>query len=126
MSEKNFSTLSICKIILSLLTDCHTCNLRIFQRCIFFQLRSTHIQPHLSLLRIMSPILQTLITLTTRILLRLLLLRKMPLAVRHNLSHVIYVILVVLAGVLFRVLLQDGDDLAPGVVPDCFTAAVVF
>jgi hypothetical protein len=80
----------------------------------------------LSLLGIVSPILQTLVTLAIRILLRLFLLRKMPLTIRHHLPHVIDVILLVLARIFLRILLQDGDDLAARVVADCFTTPIVF
>jgi hypothetical protein len=64
----------------------------------------------------MSPILQTLITLTIRILLRLLLLRQMPLAIRSHAAHMRDVIFVVSRGVFLRVLLQDLDDFAAAVV----------
>jgi hypothetical protein len=49
----------------------------------------------------------------------------MPLAVRNDLAHVINVVLLVLAGVLLGVLLQDGDNLAAAIVPDSFTGAIV-
>lgn len=73
----------------------------------------------------MSPILQTLITLTLRILLRLLLLRQMPLTIRHHLAHVIDILLLVLFRIFLGVFLQDGDDFSPGFVPDRLAAAVV-
>lgn len=73
----------------------------------------------------MPPILQTLITLTIRILLRLLLLRKMSLAVRNDLAHVINVVLLILVGVLLGILLQDGNNLAAAIVSDSFTGAIV-
>ncbi len=60
----------------------------------------------------MTPILQTLITLTIRIPLRLLLLRKMPLTIRHYLAHMIDIFLLVFTSVFLWILLQDGDDLA--------------
>lgn len=47
-----------------------------------------------------------------RVLLGLALLRQVALAVRHDLAHVVDVVLVVPAGILVRVLLQDGDDVA--------------
>jgi hypothetical protein len=49
----------------------------------------------------------------------------MPLVVRNHLAHVTDVILLVLARAFSRVLLQDGDDLAPAVVTDGLAAAVV-
>jgi hypothetical protein len=64
----------------------------------------------------MAPVLQTLVTFTVSILLRLLLLRKMPLAVCNHLAHVVNVVLLVLAGIFFRILLENLDDLAPRVV----------
>jgi hypothetical protein len=67
---------------------------------------------HSSLLRIVTPVLQTLIALAIRILLRLLLLRKMPLTIRHYLTHMINIFLLVFTSVFRWVLLQDGDDLA--------------
>jgi hypothetical protein len=73
----------------------------------------------------MSPILQALITLTVRILLRLLFLRQVPLTIRHNLPHVVNVILVVLARVFLGILFQDSNDLATRIVPDGLAAAVV-
>lgn len=63
-------------------------------------------------LRIVAPILQTPRALALRIFLRLLLLRQVPLAVRHDAAHVVDVVLVVLVGVLFGVLFEDGDDFA--------------
>jgi hypothetical protein len=74
----------------------------------------------------MSPILQALVTLTIRILLRLLLLRQMPLAVRHDLPHMINIVLIVLAWILLGILLQNRNDLAAGIVADGLAAAVVF
>lgn len=70
----------------------------------------------LRLLRVVPPVLQALVTLAVRVLLRLLFLRQVPLAVRNHLAHVIDVVLVVLGGILLGVLFQDGDDLAPGFV----------
>ena len=61
----------------------------------------------------MAPVLQTPRGLAIGILLRLLFLRKVPLAVRDHTPHVRYVVLVIMLGVLLRVLLQDLDDLAP-------------
>jgi hypothetical protein len=80
----------------------------------------------LSLLGIVSPILQTLVTLAIRILLRLFLLRKMPLTIRHHLPHVVDIVLLVFVRIFLRILLQDGDDLAARIVADCFTTTVVF
>ena len=60
----------------------------------------------------MPPILQTLITLTIRILLRLLLLRQMALTIRNYFAHVINIILLILAWILFGVLVKNSDDLA--------------
>lgn len=90
------------------------------------QLLRSGSQRILSFLGIMSPVLQTLIALTTRIMLSLLLLRKMPFAVRNDFAHVINIVLLVLAGILFGILLQNGDDSAAAVVPNCLAAAVVF
>jgi hypothetical protein len=74
----------------------------------------------------MAPILQALITFTVRILLRLLFLRQMALAIRHNLPHMINLVLVILAWVFLGILLQNSDDLATRIVSDGFAAAVVF
>lgn len=74
----------------------------------------------------MPPILQTPITLTLRILLRLVLLRKMPLTIRNHAPHVIDVFLLVFLRIFLRILLQDGNDFAAAFVADCFVAAVVF
>lgn len=60
----------------------------------------------------MAPILQTPRTLRLRILLRFLLLRQMPLAIRHDAAHVVDIVLVVFIRVLVGVLLEDGDDFA--------------
>jgi hypothetical protein len=66
----------------------------------------------------MTPVLQALIALAIGILFRLLLLSKMSLAVRHNLSHMIDIILVVFAGILLGIFFQDSNDFAAGVVAD--------
>lgn len=71
---------------------------------------------NLTLLRIMPPILQALRTLALRVLLRLVLLRQMPFTVRHDLAHVVDVVLVVFFRVLLRVLFEDGDDFAAAAV----------
>jgi hypothetical protein len=63
----------------------------------------------------MPPILQTPITPTLRILLRLLLLRQMTFTVCHYAAHVGDIVLVVFRRVLGRVLLQDRDDSAAAV-----------
>jgi hypothetical protein len=73
----------------------------------------------------MSPILQALVTLTIRILFRLLLLRQMALAICHNLPHMNNIILIVLARIFLGVLLQNGNDLAAGIVANGFPATVV-
>jgi hypothetical protein len=78
-----------------------------------------------SLLRIMSPVLQTLITLTIRVLLRLLFLRKMPFTVCYDLPHVIDIVLLILVRILLGILLQDGNYLAAGIMADCFATTVV-
>ena len=59
-----------------------------------------------------TPILQRPRTPTLRILLRLPLLRQMPLAISNSLAHVIDVLLVVLVRIAFGILLQDCNDLA--------------
>jgi hypothetical protein len=74
----------------------------------------------------MPPVFQTLITLAVRVLLSLLFLRKMSLAVRNNLAHVVNVILLVLARILLGVLLQNCDDLASRFVTNGFAATVIF
>lgn len=63
----------------------------------------------------MPPILQTSITFTIRILLRLLLLRQMPFTVCSDSTHVRDVAFVVFRRVFLRVLLQDLDYLAAAV-----------
>lgn len=63
----------------------------------------------------MPPILQRLITLTIRILLRRFLLRQMPFTVRHYLAHMIDVFVRVPRWVLGRVVFEDGDDFAAAV-----------
>lgn len=74
----------------------------------------------------MSPILQAFIALTVRILLRLLLLRKMSLTIRNHLSHMIDIVLLILALVFLRILLEYCNNLATGIVPDGFAASVIF
>jgi hypothetical protein len=63
-----------------------------------------------SLLRIVTPVLQTLIALTIGVFLRLLFLRKMPLAICYYLAHVIDVFLVVFTSFFLWILLQDGNN----------------
>lgn len=68
---------------------------------------------HLSgLVRIMAPVLQTLIALAVRVLLRLLLLCQMSFAVGSYAAYVRDVILVVFGRILSRVLAEDLDDFA--------------
>ena len=67
------------------------------------------------LLRIVTPIPKRARRFAIRVLLRLALLRQMPLAVRHHLAHVLDVVFLVLLRVLLRVLLEDRDDLATAV-----------
>jgi hypothetical protein len=74
----------------------------------------------------MTPVLQTLVTLTIRILLRLILLSQMSLTVSHNLLHMIDIILSVLARIFLGVLLQNCNNIAARVVTDSSAAAVVF
>lgn len=74
----------------------------------------------------MSPVLQTLVTLTVRILLGLLFLCEVALAVRNDLSHMIDVILLVLAWVLLGVLLQDCNDFATRIVTDSLPGTIIF
>ena len=66
----------------------------------------------------MTPVLQTLVALAIRVLLRLLLLRQMPLAVRNDLAHVGQVFFIVLLRVFLWILLQDLDDLAAALCED--------
>lgn len=73
----------------------------------------------------MSPVLQALITLATRVLLRFLFLREVSLAIGGNLPHVVDVVLIVLAGIFLGVLLQNSDDFATRIVPHGLAAAVV-
>jgi hypothetical protein len=56
-----------------------------------------------------------LITLTTRIPLSPLLLRQMPLAIRHHPPHVLHILFLVPLRILVRILLQNRDDLATAV-----------
>lgn len=73
----------------------------------------------------MSPILQTLITFAIGVLLCLLFLSKMPLAIRHDLPHMIDVVLLILAGVLLGILLENRNNLAARVVTDGLTGAII-
>ena len=66
----------------------------------------------------MSPILQALVTLALCILLRLFLLRQMPLAVCSNAAHVGNVVFVIARRVFLWVLAEDVDDLAAAVSID--------
>jgi hypothetical protein len=75
-------------------------------------------------LRIMTPVLQTLVTLAVLVPFSFLFLCKMPLAISYNLPHMINVILVVLARVFLRILVQYGHYFAPRLVPNCFCAPV--
>lgn len=63
----------------------------------------------------MPPILQRLITPTLGILLRLLLLRQVPFAVRHDLAHMIDILVPIGIRVLGRVMFEDVDNLAAAV-----------
>lgn len=63
-------------------------------------------------LRIMAPVLQTLVAPTGRISLRLLLLSQVSLTVCNYATHVRDVIFIVSRGVLFRVLFDDLDYFA--------------
>jgi len=74
----------------------------------------------------MAPVLRALVALTIRILFSLLFLRKVPLAVRYNLSHVVNVILVVFFRIFLRILLQNSNGLAATFVTSGFAAAVIF
>ena len=60
----------------------------------------------------MAPVFQALIALAVGILLCLFLLGQVSLAVRGHSPHMINVILIVVAWVFLRILLQDLDDLA--------------
>jgi hypothetical protein len=73
----------------------------------------------------MPPILQTLVALAVRILLRFLFLREVSLAVCHHLPHMIDIVLLIAVRILLWVLLQDSNDLASRIVPDGLAAAVV-
>lgn len=66
----------------------------------------------LLLQNIMPPILQGPITLTPRITLRLLLLRQMPLTIRHHLPHMLNIMLRIPLWVPIRIMRKDIDDTA--------------
>lgn len=74
----------------------------------------------------MAPILETLIALAVGVLFRLLLLRKVPLAVSNHLPHMVNIILIILVKVLFRVLLQYSNNFTPTVVPDSLLRTIIF
>lgn len=65
----------------------------------------------LRLLRIMSPVLQTLVGVAASVLFGLLLLGEVPLVVCCHLSHMGDIILVILGRVLFGILLEDLNNL---------------
>lgn len=83
-------------------------------------IKCKEIKKRLSLQWIMPPILQRLITLTIRILLRRLLLRQMPFTIRHYLAHMIDVFVRVPRGVFGRVVFEDGDDFAAAIIPKSY------
>lgn len=60
----------------------------------------------------MSPVLQTPITLTRSILLRRLLLRQMPLAIRHDATHMVDVFVRVLRRLFGGIVLENRHDFA--------------
>ena len=63
----------------------------------------------------LTPILQRSCAPALWILLRLSLLRQMPLAISNSLAHVIDILLVVLVRIAFRILLQDRNNLATAI-----------
>jgi hypothetical protein len=74
----------------------------------------------------MSPIFQALITLAIRILLGLLFLCQMPLAISNHLTHVIDIVLFVLAWVFVGIVLQDGDNLTSRLMSHCLSTSIIF
>lgn len=79
-----------------------------------------------SLLGVVTPVFQALVALAIRVLLRLVLLRKMPLAVCYHLAHVVNVFLFILVRVLLRIVLQYSNDFTTRIMADCLAGAVVF
>lgn len=81
---------------------------------------SVGVYPTLCLQRIVAPVLQIIVALTLGVLFGPFFLRYMSLAVRDHLSHMVNIILLIFAWMLLRVLRQDGNDAAPGLVPNRF------